>query len=78
MPAQSERQASAEIEVTPEMAAAGGLEIWGNPLMIEGDQCNELAAQVYRCMERARIMAAAAASRARSPAEPSVSPSPGP
>jgi hypothetical protein len=38
-----ERQASAEIEVTSEMAAAGGDEIWGNPSMIEGDRCNELA-----------------------------------
>jgi hypothetical protein len=63
------RQASAEIEVTPEMAAAGGDEIWGNPSMIEGDRWNDLAAQVYRRMERVRVTEAGAASPDQLPVE---------
>jgi hypothetical protein len=42
------------IDISPAMAAAGGDEIWGSPL-IEAGECNELAAKVYRRMHEVHM-----------------------
>jgi hypothetical protein len=64
MPAHRARQASAEIEVTPEMIVAGLTVIYSRPSLCE-DGWDELAFEVYRAMESARRLAAARRSDAQ-------------